>query len=95
MFVATFLDLFLKFSDLKKFIFRQRGKEGEREGEKHQCVVASCSPPTGDLACNPGMCPDWDSNRQPFDSQASAQSTEPTPARAISGVLVFVNAKYK
>ena len=29
--------------------FRQRGREGEREGEKHQCVVASCAPPTGDL----------------------------------------------
>ena len=24
------------------FIFRERGMEGEREGEKHQCVVASC-----------------------------------------------------
>ena len=39
------------------FIFRQRG----RQGEKHQCVVASHAPPTGDLACNPGMCPDWES----------------------------------
>ena len=29
---------------------------GEREGEKHQCVVASCVPPTGDLAYNPDMC---------------------------------------
>ena len=37
------------------FIFRKRGREGEREGEKHQRVVASCAPPTGDLACNPGM----------------------------------------
>ena len=61
MFVATFLDLFLKFSDLKKFIFRQRGKEGEREGEKHQCVVASRMPTTKNLAHNPGMCPDWES----------------------------------
>ena len=43
--------------------FRERGREGEREGEKHQCVVASCMPPTGDLARNPGMCPDWESNR--------------------------------
>ena len=25
--------------------------------------------PTGDLACNPGMCPDWELNRQPFDLQ--------------------------
>ena len=33
------------------------GREGEREGEKHQCVDASHAPPTGDLACNPGMCP--------------------------------------
>ena len=40
------------------FIFRERGREGEREGEKHQCVVASHVAPTGDLACNPGMCPD-------------------------------------
>ena len=37
------------------FIFRQRGREGEREGEKHQYVVASPKPPTGHLACNPGM----------------------------------------
>ena len=27
------------------FIFRQRGREGEREGEKHQCVVATHAPP--------------------------------------------------
>ena len=26
------------------FIFRERGREGERKGEKHQCVVASCPP---------------------------------------------------
>ena len=45
------------------FIFRQRGREGEREGEKHYCVVASCAPPTGDLARNPGMCPDWELNQ--------------------------------
>ena len=68
------------FSFFKKrfylFIFRERGKEGEREGEKHQCVVASLASPTGDLARNPGMCPDWDSNQQPFGSQACAQSTE-------------------
>ena len=59
------------------FIFRQRGRDGERKGEKHQCVVASHAPPTGDLALNPGMCPDWESNWRPFGSQAGAQSTEP------------------
>ena len=26
------------------FIFRQRGREGEREGEKHQCLIASHTP---------------------------------------------------
>ena len=36
------------------FIFRERGREGERE--KHQCGVASRAPATGDLARNPGMC---------------------------------------
>ena len=39
-----------------KFIFRQKGREREREGEKHQLMAASCVP-TGDLARNPGMCP--------------------------------------
>ena len=40
------------------FIFRERGREGEREGEKHQCVVDSHVGLTGDLSCNPVMCPD-------------------------------------
>ena len=57
--------------------FRDRGREGEGKGEKHQCVVASHAPTTGDLACNPGMCPDWELNQRPFGSQAGAQSTEP------------------
>ena len=43
-----------------------RGREGERDGEKHQCVVASCMPPTGDLASNPDMCPDWELNQCPL-----------------------------
>ena len=45
------------------FMFRQRGRDGEREGKKHQCVVASRVPPTGDLDCKTGMCPDWELNR--------------------------------
>ena len=63
------------------FIFREKRREGERGGEKHQCVVASRAPPTGDLACNPGMCPDWESNQRSFGSQAGAQSTEPHQPR--------------
>ena len=44
------------------FIFRERRREGERKGEKYQCVGASCTLPIGDLAHNPGICPDWESN---------------------------------
>ena len=45
-----------------------------------------CAPPTGDLACNPGMWPDWESN---FGSQASGQSTEPHQP----GLILFFNSK--
>ena len=44
------LDIFLPFVGVlfflrfNLFIFRQWGREGEREGEKHQCVVASHLP---------------------------------------------------
>ena len=58
------------------FIFREKWREGEREGQKNPCVVASHVAPTGDLACKPGMCPDWELNLWPFGSQARAQSTE-------------------
>ena len=58
------------------FFFRERERVGKREGEKHQCVVASHAPPTGDLPHNPGMCPDWESKRWLFVSKASVQSTE-------------------
>ena len=47
------------------FIFRERGREGEREGEKHQCAVAYHTPPTGG---NPGMCPHWELNQRPLGS---------------------------
>ena len=44
--------------------------------EKHQSV-ASHTPPIGDLAYNPGMYLDWESNRWCFGFQAGTQSTEP------------------
>ena len=59
------------------YLFLEKEKEGEREGEKYQCVVAPHAPPAGDLARNPGMCPHWESNWRPFGSQANTQSTEP------------------
>ena len=64
------------------------GKE-EIEGEEHQCVVASHTPPTGVLAYNTGMCPDWESNQQPFGSQASTQSIEPhQPGHAVLHFII-------
>ena len=55
-----------------------REKEGGKEGKRYPHVLASHMPPqVVDLAHNPGTCPDWESNPQPFDSQAGAQSTEP------------------
>ena len=39
------------------YLFLERGREGEKEGKKHQCVIVSHAPPTGDLACIPVMCP--------------------------------------
>ena len=38
---------FFKILNFYLFIFRQRGKEGEREGEKHKCVVALVRPLLG------------------------------------------------
>ena len=47
------------------YLFLDRGDGKLKEGEKHKCVVASHVPPTGDLAGNPGICPDWELNQQP------------------------------
>ena len=62
------------------FLERGEGKEKDRErnisvGETHGSV-ASHTLPTGELAHNPGMCPNWESNWRPFISQASTHSTE-------------------
>ena len=73
------------------FIFRERGREGGREEEKHQCVVASQAH-YGNLACNPGVCPDWESNQRSFGSQASTQFTEPHQPghiRYIFSIILF------
>ena len=47
----TFLFLFFK-----GFIYFLE-KRGRKRGKETSSVVASHAPPTGDLACNPGMCP--------------------------------------
>ena len=62
----------IKLYNLKKYfiyLFSERGEGRETERgrninvkEKHQ-FAASPTPPTRDLACNPGMCPAWESNQ--------------------------------
>ena len=53
-------------------LFSERGKGREKERERNIDVrethhlVASHMPPAGDLSQNPGMCPDKESNWQPF-----------------------------
>ena len=59
------------------FTFRERGREGKGEGQKHQCVVASHATPSKALAPNPGTRTDWESNQWPCGSQAGTGSTEP------------------
>ena len=74
-----FIDRLISFlpSFFLYLIFREKGRERERKGEKYQWVVVSSVIPTGDQACNPGMCPDWKLNQWPFGLQAGTQSTEP------------------
>ena len=62
-------------------IFREWRREGEREGEKHRRVrehwlVASHTCPRG-LNLQPGMCPDWELNQQPFTFWDDARASEP------------------
>ena len=87
----------LKIYFLKRFyllIFRGRGRE---EGERERNIdmweihpwVASRTPPTGDLAGNLGMCPNWESNGWPFSSQAGTQSTEPHQPGQKNNLFLF------
>ena len=44
--------------------FRERGREGERRRNIDWLPLVYTS--TGDQTCNPDMCPEWESNPQPF-----------------------------
>ena len=47
-------------------------------------------PPTGDLAHNPGVCRDWESNWRPFGLQAGTPSTEPHQSGLEVLIIVFI-----
>ena len=65
--------------------------------EKHW-LVASPTPPSGDPARNPGMCPNWESNWRPYGSQAGTQSIEPhqpgRPIDSLSPNYSYVEVRY-
>ena len=69
--------IFLSFFKDFIYLFLERGREGGRVGEKHKCVVASLEPLTGDVAHDPGICSNWESNQRCCGLQAGTQSTEP------------------
>ena len=73
-----FTNIFFPFQRFYLFTFREREREGDKQymRETHRSV-ASSTPPNGDLAPIPGMCPDWELNQRPLSWQAGAQSTEP------------------
>ena len=64
------------------FIFRKRGREGERGREilmwkKNIDRLPLAFTPARHQTLNPGMCPDWESNWWPFALWDDAQPTEP------------------
>ena len=73
---------FFSFFRKRFYVFIVRERVRGREGEGNINVWLPLTHlPTGDLARNPGMCTGWESNRQPFGSQARAQSTGPHQLR--------------
>ena len=94
---AMFCTMLGRYVHSKDFIYLllERGEVREREGEKHQCVVASHMLSTGDLPHNPGVFPDWESNWRPFGLQPGTQSTElhqpgPMLERYLEGNIIFL-----
>ena len=55
------------------YLFLDKGEGREKERKRNLNVAASHTPPTGDLAHSPGMCPDWESNQRPFGLLARSQ----------------------
>ena len=57
----------------KDFIYllldRGEGREKEEERNINVWLPFSCPTP-GNLACSPGMCPDWELNQRPLGFQA-------------------------
>ena len=57
------LNIFFKKKKILFLYFLREGEDGERERSTDVQVLASHVPPTGALACNPGIRPDSESNQ--------------------------------
>ena len=74
---------FLFFSFLFIYLFLERGEGKENQRERNVDVreklnwLPPAHAPTRDWACNPGMCPDQESNRRSFPLRDVTQPTEP------------------
>ena len=78
-----------KYSDFF-FFFTERRREGERQGEKHPSVVVSHPSPTGNLACNLGMCPNWELNCDPLVCRLALNPLSHTSQGSIPNVLIVI-----
>ena len=72
-----FKDAIYSYSHLERGEGREKERGRNIDVREIHWLVVSLMPLAGDLVNNPGMCPDQESNQQPFSSQASTQSTEP------------------
>ena len=62
------------------YLFLERGERREKERDRNRTTVVRekhQSVANWGLACNPGMCPDRESNQGPFALWEDAQPTEP------------------
>ena len=67
--------IFFNFNFYSKKVFKERRREGEREGEKHWCereTSTGCRSYGQDQTHNQGRCSDWEPNQQPFTSWEDA-----------------------
>ena len=76
--VSLSLSLFLK-DLIYLFLERWEGRETGRETStcKQVWLVASHPPPTRGLACNPGVCPDWESGNPTGDLSLCGMTLNP------------------
>ena len=59
------------------YLFLERREGKEKEGGRNISLLCRIHVPIRDQSHNPGTCPDWESNRQPFALLDDAQPTEP------------------